>query len=257
MKKSILALTAACAFVLAPIAHAQHSHFSAGVVDLNGNNRGDTGEQLALTNFPSSGLLVHMVMNPTGSEYAGYYSLDSRARELYPNDYFTFTALSDGQYDAPGDDHAKTGSFIRMLITSVVGPAGSSFGFWEGENLDINNGLAWSKTHSTPYKSFASNTAFPSFAFDLTEGYPGDLTLDPLGHIHGRGWTATMEGVYTVGFQLTDANGIQTPSQTYFITFVAGNPVMIPEPSTMALLIGGMLLGGVAWYRSRRKAGQS
>jgi hypothetical protein len=257
MKKSILALTAACAFLLVPIAHAQqHSHFNAGVIDLNGNNRGDTGEQLALTNFPSSGLIVHMVLNVVGAEYGGYYSLDQRARALYPNDYFTFTALSDGQYDAPGDDHAKTGTFVQMLITSVAGPAGSSFGFWEGENLDINSGLAWSKNHTTPYKSFSSNLAFTPFAFDLTEGYPGDLTLDPLGHIHNRGWSATMEGVYTVGFQLIDANNIQTPSQTYYITFLAGNAV-IPEPQTVTLLIGGALVGGVAWYRSRRKAGQS
>ncbi len=55
-----------------------------------------------------------------------------------------------------------------MLITSVAGPGGSYFGFWEGENLDINGGLAWSKSYDYPYKSFLSNEAVPRFTFDLT-----------------------------------------------------------------------------------------
>jgi hypothetical protein len=65
-----------------------------------------------------------------------------------------------------------------------------------------------------------------------------------------------MAGVYTVGFQLVDANHIQTSSQMYYITFVAGT-VPIPEPQTVTLLLGGTLVGGVVWFRSRRKAGRA
>jgi hypothetical protein len=250
MKKSILALSAACALSMAPIASA-HEHYNAGVIDLNGNKRGDAGEQLALLNFPSTGLVVHMVLQPSGTnvEYGGYYSLDQRARSQYPEDYFTFTALSDGTYDIAGQNHAATGAFIKMVITTVVGPAGSEFGFWEGE---IGSSQAWSKNHTTP--TWVSTSGQP-LSFQISEGMQG-IPDDPQGHIHNRGWTANMEGVYTVGFQLIDAHNIQTPSQIYYVTFLAGNAV-IPEPSTIALLIGGTVFGGFAWVRSRRKAGQS
>lgn len=253
MKKSILALSAACALSAASIASA-HEHYNAGVIDLNGNKKGDAGEQLALLNFPSTGLVVHMVLQPSGSnvEYGGYYSLDQRARSQYPDDYFTFTALSDGTYDVAGQNHAATGAFIKMVITSIVGPEGSEFGFWEGENLPTNNGLAWSKNHDKP--TWVSTSGQP-LSFQISEGMQG-VPDDPQGHVHGRGWTADMEGAYTVGFQLIDAHNIQTPSQIYYVTFLAGNAV-IPEPSTVALLLGGAVVGGFAWMRSRRKAGQS
>lgn len=252
MKKSILVIFAACVLSVAPFATA-HEHYNAGVIDLNGNKKGDAGEQLALLNFPTTGLVAHMVLQPSNTEYGGYYSLDQRTRSQYPDDYFTFTALSDGTWDILGENHAATGAFIKMVITSVVGPEGGSFGFWEGE---LGGSRPWSQNHKTPTRSILANQpVLPSFSFQLSEGIEGNALEDPQGHIHSRGWTATTQGTYTVGFQLIDTQNIQTPSQIYYITFIAGSP--IPEPSTVALLVGGMVAGGVTWYRSRRKAGRS
>jgi PEP-CTERM motif len=231
-----------------------HEHLPAGFLDTNGNNTADAGEPLRLVNAPSSGATFHMLMRPAGQRYAGYYSLDEQPRAAFPNDYFTFTALSDGQAELADPRHAATGSYIWMEITSVTGPAGGSFGFWD---IDSDNpDLGWSYTHTTPTVSFLANEPAGGFKFVLSE--PLDLPVgpgeDPYGHIHNRGFTTDTPGTYTIGFTLHDlsTNGpgdgsIHAPSQTYYLTFVA-----VPEPSTLALLV---LAGvGAILFAHRRRA---
>jgi hypothetical protein len=145
--------------------------------------------------------------------------LDERPRTLFPADAFSFTALSDGQYDLPGTNHAHTGAYIWMEIVSVSGPPGANFGYWE-ENWSFNN--------DTPTVSFATNQPTGNYQFVLSEGFD-DALEDPQGHIHGRSWTADKPGDYYVGFRLVDRStnrpgGLpwHPPSQIYIYHFQAG-----------------------------------
>ncbi|MFZ9856619.1 MAG: hypothetical protein ACO3I0_16020, partial [Limisphaerales bacterium] len=65
-----------------------------------------------------------------------------------------------------------------------------------------------------------------SFLISENDGSPGS---DPYGHIHGRAFTATLPGLYTVGFRLRDVstNGpgggpLHSPSAVMRMYFQAG-----------------------------------
>lgn len=202
-----------------------HEHFAAGIIDLNQNGQADQGEPLQFVGKNGTNQVFRMLPRPVGQRCGGYYTLDDFPRTLFPNDYFTFTALSDGQIEAPTPLHAKTGSYIWMEITSVKGPAGATFGFW-----DENRALS----HVTPTKSFPVNQPTNGYKFVLSEGYD-DPSEDPQGHIHGRCWTADLPGTYKISFTLYDlsssgtgGNAIHPPSQVYVYTFVAG-PEFTPK----------------------------
>ncbi len=231
-----------------------HEHYAAGYLDMNGDNIADAGDKLQLVTAPPDGMVFHMLLQPAGQRYAGYYVIeDELPRTLYPNDPFTFIALSDGQTELDGPQHAATGSDIWMEITSVTGPDGGSLGFW---NIDPDSGIAWSYTHTTPTVSFFTNEPTGGYKFEISEPLTNPVapTEDPFGHIHERAFTADMSGTYTVGFMLYDlgTNGpdggpIEQPSQTYYFTFVA-----VPEPGTLALLATALGAGGILWWRRRR-----
>jgi hypothetical protein len=55
-------------------------------------------------------------------------------------------------------------------------------------------------TFAVPVGTVAGTNAFP---LSENEGEPG---ADPYGHIHGRRFTATLPGLYTVGFQVFDTS---------------------------------------------------
>lgn len=211
-----------------------HEHIAAGSFD---------GSHLA---FVSGSILptYHLVANP--AKYGGLFSLDENARTLFPLDGFTFIVLSDGQTDDAQPYHAATGTDVWLQITSVTGPSGATFGFWEAD---------WSDTHTTPTKSFLTNTPTGDFKFELSEPLyfidPEDQ--DPYGHIHGRAWTVDQPGDYYVGFTLYDLSTVgpdggplYQPSETYTLHFVA-----VPEPgSSFLLMCGGV--GAFAFYRPWR-----
>lgn len=206
-----------------------HEHFAAGIIDHNQNGNADQGEPLQFVGKNGTNQVFRMLPRPVGQRCGGYYTLDDFPRTLFPSDYFTFTALSDGQVEAPTPLHAKTGSYIWMEITSVKGPAGATFGFW-----DENHAL----THVTPTQSFPVNEPTNGYKFVISEGYD-DPTEDPQGHIHGRCWTADLPGTYQIGFTLydlsssgTDSGPIHPPSQMYVYTFVAG-PDFTPKISLL------------------------
>lgn len=178
----------------------------------------------------SSGYVKELTYADTG-RYAGLY-----------NGSITLTALSSATAGGPAP-----GSFIQAEIVSVAGPAGAFFGFWEG--VDLGGGL-------TPTYNIATGSEGLSLQYALSDanagaGQPGQ---DPFGHLHGRRFTASEEGLYTVGFRAVDtsANGagggsIHTASDIVYINFQA-----VPEPSVLAL--AGTGLAGLWFLRRKRNA---
>lgn len=246
MKNILTYLGAALAILAgsAPQLHA-HGHLGAGSIggtlvlfDAEGNPMPATNPHV-----------YHMVLRPdtpTYGGYGGYYSFDELLPNDYPNDYFSFTAYSDGWSLPANPNHAATGSQIWMRILSVSGPAGSTFAFWDSLVAVYGD---------TPTQTFLTDGSPSAFSFILSEP-DADLDpedQDPYGHLHDRGFTATMPGTYTVQFQLYDGSGfdLELPSQVYSFTFVA-----VPEPATGALAALGLGLL-LASRRRRRSTGKN
>ena len=233
-------------FATALLSAQAHQHFYAGIVDENNNGQPDAGEALRFVNPAAADAVFHLYPKATGKEYGGYYALDDAPRPLFPNDYFTFAALSSGDVEAAAPFHAAPGSSIWAQVTSVAGPAGAEVGFWD-EN--------WGLTHTTPTQSFLTGESTGGFSFVLSEsGFPPDPDEDPQGHIHERAWTVTQPGDYYVTFTLIDrsSNGpgggpIHDPSVPYTFHFVA-----VPEPGTLSLLGISAFAGSLLWRRRRR-----
>lgn len=209
--------------LLAALPAAAHDHFAAGIVDLNSNNQPDAGEPLGYHGPDLSNRVFHLMPRPVGfrpvQHCGGYYMLDEAVRSLFPNDAFSFVALSDGQEELAGQGHAHTGAFIWVEITSVTGPAGASFGFWE---------TGRSSSSDTPTVSFVANESTDDFAFVLSTGYDA-VDQDPFGHIHGRAWTADKPGDYQVSFRFVDLSTSgpdggpwHPPSESFTLHFQAG-----------------------------------
>ncbi len=227
-------------FILAALPALAHDHYAAGIVDTNGNGQPNAGEPLQFIGANGGGKIFHLLPRPFGQRpvqrCGGYYMLDERPRTLFPEDSFSFTTVSDGQYDANTTGHAHTGAWIWMEIVSVSGPAGASFGFWE-ENRSFFS--------DTPTKSFAANQPTENYRFVLSEGID-DAGEDPFGHIHGRSWTADKPGDYTIGFRLVDLSTSgpgggpwHAPSQVYTFRFRAGpsfQPAVEKIPGTGCVL---------------------
>jgi hypothetical protein len=109
----------------------------------------------------------------------------------------TFTALSAtdlGTGQVLG--RALLGSRLAVQVTDVAGPAGGAIGFWEGDGENPGNQV----TFSVPVGTTGGTS---SFVISENDGAPGS---DPYGHIHGREFTATTAGLYTVGFRLVDGS---------------------------------------------------
>ena len=191
---------------LVAAAHAQHTHIAAGAASTNANT------PLQFSSGYSAATVYHLLVKPVGQRYGGYYSLDEQTRTTFPNDYFSFIALSDGQAQPDGPLHAATGSELWMEIASVTGPPGAHFAFWD-ENRSF--------TATTPTATFETGKSTGGYLFQLSEPI-GDG--DPFGHVHNRGWTVDVPGNYVIGFRIRDVNGIHTPSPIYTFNFQAVAP---------------------------------
>lgn len=148
----------------------------------------------------------------TSGNYAGYYQGN-----------ITFTALAATPAHAgPVANAAALGSRIHVQLVAVDGPAGGIFSFW-------NTGA------TTPTISLTSGgTGTNTWIVSENDGSPGS---DPYGHFHGRRFTATKPGVYTVSFRALDfsTNGtgggsIHVPSQVMQVYFQAGVNIRHIEP---------------------------
>ncbi len=205
---------------------AQHGHLNAGAT---GQNQNDPLVWANGADFSAgSGYLQEMAFATSG-RYAGLF-----------NSGPTFTALSLTNAGGPA-----AGSFLTAEIVSVAGPTGGQFAFWEGE--DLGGG-------SSPLFSILTGGTGLSHQFALSDASlgAGVAGQDPFGHIHGRRFTTTAEGLYTVGFRVLDtsANGagggpIHLPSEVLYMNFAT-----VPEPSVFAL--AGLGLAGAWWIRRKR-----
>jgi hypothetical protein len=182
-------------------AAAQHGHLNAGAL---GQNQGDplyfaNGEDFVL----SSGYVKTLVHTNDG-RFAGYYEGGITPTVL------PATANTGG----PDPDAPALGSFIEMELASVEGPPGGMFSFWENGATEPTVSL------------ISGETGTNRWDLSDSDGSPGS---DPFGHIHGRRFTATLPGLYRVGFRLFDVstNGaegdpIHTPSELLEVHFQAG-----------------------------------
>jgi hypothetical protein len=126
------------------------------------------------------------------------------------------------------------GSQLFVQLASVDGPPGGEFAFWESGASIPTVSLAPGATGTNVWR------------VSENDGSPGS---DPYGHIHGRRFTATKPGIYTVGFRAFDlsANGagggpIHTPSDVLKVYFQAGvNMASVTRTgSVVAVTFGGM-----------------
>jgi hypothetical protein len=187
---------------------AQHVHVNAGAI------RTEQGAQLY---FPNSNLFD---TNAGYNVYLGFADSGSFSN-LYQGAGVTFTALA-GTLDngGPAFGHAMTGAFLHLQFVSMSGPPGGVFGVWaQSETNPGTSDLLFSLPVGT---SDGTNM----FALSDSDGSPG---ADPYGHIHGRTFTATQPGLYTLGCRILDtsANGtdggpIHTPSELCYFYFQAG-----------------------------------
>lgn len=193
--------------VALPLRLTADTHVYAGAV---GTNLNDALSFTVASIFDTnSGFRLPMVLRTTGLN-AGYYRGDT----------LTFTALSAtdlGTGQVLG--RALLGSRLAVQVVSVEGPAGGAVQFWEGDGENPGNQV----TFQVPVGETRGTNAF---IISENDGAPGS---DPYGHIHGREFTTSTSGLYTVGFRLIDVstNGIgggpmHSPSAVLPMYFQAG-----------------------------------
>lgn len=193
--------------VLLPVRVAADTHIYAGAVGTNQNDAlAFTVASLFDTN---SGFSLPMVLRTNGLN-AGFYRGDT----------LTFTALSAtdlGTGQVLG--RALLGSRLAVQLVRVAGPAGGAVQFWEGDGENPGNQI----TFQVPVGETQGTNAF---VISENDAMPGS---DPYGHIHGREFTTSTSGLYTVGFRLVDVstNGtggepMHSPSAVMPMYFQAG-----------------------------------
>jgi hypothetical protein len=203
MKTQILCVFAVVTLTIVPrFAWAQdHGHLNVGAVGTNQN------DQLIFDNgaiFVTSSDYVKTLDYASTGTYSGHYAGN-----------ITFTALAaTTNHLGPVSNAPALGSWIFAQLVSVDGPPGGVFSFW-------NIGS------TSPTISLLSGTTGTNvWQLSENDGSPGS---DPYGHFHGRRFTATKPGIYTVGFRAFDlsANGvgggpIHSPSSVMKVYFQAG-----------------------------------
>lgn len=187
---------------------AQHVHVNAGASNTTQNAR---------LYFPNGSTY------DTSSRYDVYLSFTNGGSfsNLYRGAGVSFTALpSTADNGGPAFGHAADGAVLQLQFVSMSGPPGGVFGVWSQE---IGNPATSSPLFSLPV---GATNGTNGIALSESDGSPG---ADPYGHIHGRTFTATKPGLYTLGCRILDTstNGagggpIHTPSALYYFYFQAG-----------------------------------
>jgi hypothetical protein len=185
-----------------PLSHGQHGHLNAGAVGTN------LMDKLYFVNgaifTPESGYVKPMNFMTSGT-YSNYYAGNISITALP-------ATLANG---GPAFNAPALGSFIVAEITSVEGPDGGAFGFWEAG--------AKVPTYSVPVGTTNGTGRIELSDISAGAGLPD---ADPHGHIHGRQFTLSKPGLYKVGFTLYDVAEyypVHSPSDIFYINFASGN----------------------------------
>ncbi|MGC3956618.1 MAG: hypothetical protein QM813_01175 [Verrucomicrobiota bacterium] len=198
MKKILVGLS----LISSLVSQAQdHGHFNIGAISTAQN------DPLIFANrdiFDTTTNYVKTLTFTNGGPYAGYYQGN-----------ITLTGLAATEAHAGPDDFAAAlGTQIHAQLVAVAGPAGGAFAFWETGATSPTISLACGTTGTNTWRVSEND---------------GSAGSDPYGHIHGRRFTATKPGIYTVSFRAFDfsTNGISggpihTPSDVVQVYFQAG-----------------------------------
>ena len=116
---------------------------------------------------------------------------------LYRAGSLTLAALpATPDYGGPAPWHAALGSRVMAEVVSLEGPHGGEIAFWDSDGIAESDSI----TFRVPV-----GTAHGTWRFALSEG-DGTPGADPYGHIHGRYFTTTTPGLYTLGIRAVDAS---------------------------------------------------
>ena len=187
---------------------AQHVHVNAGAFST---------AQGAPLYFPNGNVY------DTNASYDVYLTFTNSGAfsNLYQGAGVTFTALaSTPDNGGPAFGHAADGAFLQLQFASMSGPPGGVFGVW------MQNAASPGGNDLLFTLPVGANSGTNLLALSESDGSPGS---DPYGHIHGRTFTATKPGLYTLGCSILDTsnNGegggpIHAPSALYYFYFQAG-----------------------------------
>ena len=229
MKNKFLSHFAVVSIVtLAQSAVAQdHGHLYVGATTQNQN------EPLIFDNggdFATSAGYVKTLDYTTSGTYAGYY---------LGNITLTVRAATAAHPPGPEANAPALGSWIFVQLVSVDGPPGGGFAFWDTSATNPTYSLASGQTGTNTWR------------LSQNDGSPG---TDPFGHIHGRRFTATKPGIYTVTFRAFDysTNGvgggsIHTPSDLIKIYFQAGVNIKAIQTETNVNRVTFGARAGFVW----------
>lgn len=193
-----------------PAVLAQHSHVNAGA------RAATEGSPLFFANGSrfeaGSGHLIHLA--PTNS--AAYGPI------FFGGGDVTFTSLPVSlDNGGPSAFAALPGSHIDMVFETLDGPPGGELAVW-----DSFDGF-FDATEVTFSLVAGTRGGTHRMALSENDGTPG---VDPYGHIHGRKFSVSKPGFYTVGIRLieTSSNGtaggpLHAPSELAFFQFQAGD----------------------------------
>lgn len=206
-KITIATILSLLAFVTQSI-HA-HDHLAAGATSSS------PGATLMFQNDGTfggdTGFAFNLIAGTTNDPYLGYY---------YTDDLVFIALAATLNNGGPEPGAAALGTYIQVKLLDIEGPAGASFGFWETsqDGVDSSN-LTWSV--SVPFHNGTN-------LIHVTES-DGSTGSDPYGHIHGRIYSFTTPGLYTVTWQFVDTstNGpggrpVDLPSAPFYLYYQAG-----------------------------------
>ncbi len=198
-------------------------------------NVGANGTSLTFDNGTSfSDPYVKSLLFTNTGKYANVYNGNITLTALHSRDAF-------GELDPAAPE---PGSFVVAEIVSVDGPPGGAFQFWETNSA------------TAAAVSIPSGTTNAGFRFDVSQAElgAGQPDGDAFGHIHGRRLTATVPGLYTVGFRAHDLsthglNGgpLHSSSTVQLINFQTGVLLTQIEPDVNHTQITFGAMAGYSW----------
>ncbi|MCI0539588.1 MAG: hypothetical protein L0Z50_30630, partial [Verrucomicrobiales bacterium] len=211
-------------------AAAQHAHINAGALSMAQDS------QLYFVNgatfITNSGYILPLALT-TNAPYNGLY-----------RGSVTFTSLpATLSTGGPAFGHAAFGAFLQLEVVNLRGPRGGAFGLWQ-QNEDTRD--------TSLYFTVPVGMQKGTNRFALTESDASPAS-DPYGHIHGRQFTASLPGLYTVGLRIVDTstNGndggpIHQPSEIFNLYLQAGLTIAaLTKTNAEATVVFGALPGNV------------